>query len=158
MTVADASAGTIYGTAGNNQAGFGRAQMCPRMTYANIATAGGIEQRLAAPVAVPAIWTAARFVHRRPSETERTSVIRELGPGQSNWDISLLKTTKILENHTVQFRAEFFDACNHPQFTNPNYGIGAIYSLPNVRWAAFGQITSTSVNPRVIQFALKYSF
>jgi hypothetical protein len=58
----------------------------------------------------------------------------------------------------VQFHAEFFNALNHPQFTNPNYGQGAIYALPNVTSASFGQITSTSVNPRVIQFALKYIF
>ncbi len=58
----------------------------------------------------------------------------------------------------LQFRAEFFNAFNHPQFTNPNFGQGAIYGLPNFAAGNFGQITSTSVNPRVIQLALKYIF
>jgi len=72
--------------------------------------------------------------------------------------VAILKRIRILENHSIQFRTEFFNAFNHPQFSNPNYGPGATYALPNVRSGAFGQITSTSVNPRVIQFALKYSF
>jgi hypothetical protein len=38
---------------------------------------------------------------------------------------------------------------NHPQFSNPSTTFGG---------ASFGQILSTSVNPRVIQFALKLSF
>ena len=81
-----------------------------------------------------------------------------LGPGQFNWDMSALKTTRITERQTVQFRAEFFNIFNHPQFTNPNAGQGAIFSLPDRASGSFGQITSTSVNPRVIQFALKYIF
>jgi hypothetical protein len=80
------------------------------------------------------------------------------GPGQFNFDLSLLKTTKIFETHVIQFRAEFFNTFNHPQFTNPNYGQGAVYALPNFAAGNFGQITSTSVNPRVIQLALKYIF
>ena len=54
------------------------------------------------------------------------------------------------ERHTLQFRAEFFNALNHPQFNNP----GAAVSTPTT----FGVITGTSVNPRLIQFALKYAF
>src|SRR5262249_16058822 len=47
ITIADSGAGTIYGTAGSaNQAGFARAQMCPGMTYGDIATPGGVESRL----------------------------------------------------------------------------------------------------------------
>ena len=73
-----------------------------------------------------------------------------LGPGQFNWDISIVKLTHFTERHTLQFRAEFFNALNHPQFNNP----GGAVSTPTT----FGVITSTSVNPRLIQFALKYAF
>ena len=76
-----------------------------------------------------------------------------LGPGQFNWDMSLTKTTKvggIREDATLQFRTEFFNAFNHAQFNNP--------AVVDVSKATFGQITSTSVNPRLIQFALKYAF
>ena len=85
-----------------------------------------------------------------------TGIIR--GPGQFNFDILILKTTRILKSQTLQFRAEFFNAFNHRQFTNPNYGQGAIYALPNFGAGNFGQITSTSVTPRIVQSALKYIF
>ena len=74
------------------------------------------------------------------------------GPGQLNFDTSLIKTTKvggINENATLQFRAEFYNLLNHTQFSNPQLRV----DLGN-----FGQITSTSVAPRLIQLALKYTF
>lgn len=73
-----------------------------------------------------------------------------LGPGNFNWDISIVKTFKITERQQVIFRSEFFNAFNHPQFENPAVAIDSP--------ATFGQITATSVNPRLIQFALKYYF
>jgi hypothetical protein len=78
------------------------------------------------------------------------------GPGQFNFDISLQKTTGVPflgEAAKIQFRADFFNAFNHPQFSNP----GTTANSPT-SFGSFGQITSTSVNPRVIQFALKYVF
>ncbi len=74
------------------------------------------------------------------------------GPGQNNWDIALLKRFPIpwpRENTSLEFRSEFFNAFNHGQFADPDTGYGD---------ATFGQISSTSVNPRLIQFALKLSF
>ena len=188
ITIADQTAGTLYGTNGTSQAGFGRVQIAPGMTYADIATPGSVENRLggasggpgwfnkAALIAPPAMSPTGTIYYSAPGNTGQaqcaaanpgitcgtlygnsgTGIIQ--GPGQFNFDISILKTTKIFENHTLQFRAEFFNAFNHPQFTNPNYGQGAIYALPNFAAGNFGQITSTSVNPRVIQFALKYIF
>jgi hypothetical protein len=188
MTIADQTAGTLFGTNGTSQAGFGRAQIAPGVTYADLATSGGVEARLggasggpgwfnkAAFIAPPAMSPTGTVYYSAPGNSGQaqcaaanpgitcgtlfgnagTGIIQ--GPGQFNFDISILKTTKILENHTLQFRAEFFNAFNHPQFTNPNYGQGAIYALPNFAAGNFGQITSTSVNPRIIQLALKYLF
>ena len=163
ITVADSSAGTIYGTAGSaNQAGFARAQMCPGMTYGNIATPGGVQSRLGGNSGGPGYFNTSAFcpapiIGDGTGYGDSGSGIL-LGPGQFNWDMSALKTTRVTERQTVQFRAEFFNAFNHPQFTNPNAGQGAIFSLPDRASGSFGQITSTSVNPRVIQFALKYIF
>jgi hypothetical protein len=75
------------------------------------------------------------------------------GPGQFNWDFSVGKSTRvggIREDGTLLFRAEFFNGFNHPQFNNP----GTARSTP----PTYGIITSTSVAPRLIQFALKYVF
>jgi hypothetical protein len=76
-----------------------------------------------------------------------------LGPGQFNFDISIQKLTVvggIHEGAALQFRADFFNAFNHPQFADPN--------SVDISTPAFGQITASSVNPRLIQFSLKYIF
>jgi hypothetical protein len=73
-----------------------------------------------------------------------------MGPGQHNWDMSFTKNTKITEALTAQFRAEFYNIWNHPQFSAPANNFGTPTTL--------GDITSSSVPPRVIQFALKFLF
>jgi len=72
-----------------------------------------------------------------------------MGPGQHNWDFSLMKTTKITEGLSFQFRTEFYNVWNHAQFNPPVNNVGA---------ATFGQIQSSSVPPRIMQFALKFLF
>lgn len=74
------------------------------------------------------------------------------GPGQNNWDLALLKKFRFSssrEGFGLEFRTEFFNAFNHPQFDDPDTAFGG---------PTFGQITKTLVNPRVMQFALKLSF
>jgi hypothetical protein len=75
------------------------------------------------------------------------------GPGQWNWDMSLQKNTKITEWGTLQFRAEFYNIWNHPQFNNP-----VSTAFTGTPGGTFGQINSTSVSPRVLQFGLKFLF
>jgi hypothetical protein len=75
-----------------------------------------------------------------------------MGPGQHNWDMAILKNTKVgglREDATLQFRAEFFNIWNHAQFGNVQNNINA---------AAFGTISRTSVPGRVVQFGVKYVF
>jgi len=74
------------------------------------------------------------------------------GPHQANFDVSLAKSTRVgglSEAASVEFRAEFFNAFNHPQFANPGTTVGT---------PSFGKIQATSVAPRLIQFGLKYIF
>lgn len=70
-------------------------------------------------------------------------------PGTNNWDIALEKNTQLNERVSLQFRGEFFNAFNHPQFGPP---INALNS------GEFGVITSVSQPPREIQFGLKLLF
>ena len=71
------------------------------------------------------------------------------GPGQANIDIAFSKTITVRESSRIQLRAEFFNALNHPQFANPD---------TNFTSSTFGLISSTAVNPRVGQLALKFAF
>jgi hypothetical protein len=74
------------------------------------------------------------------------------GPGQVNTDLAVIKKIAVrwpAESANLEFRTEFFNVFNHPQFSDPD---------TNLSSPTFGKILSTAVNPRVIQFALKYSF
>jgi hypothetical protein len=71
------------------------------------------------------------------------------GPGDIIVDLSVLKNTKIGERVTAQFRAEFFNLPNHPNFGNPAANI----SVP----AQVGRIFGAG-DPRQIQFGMKVLF
>jgi hypothetical protein len=164
LTIEDSNAGTIYGTStGYTDSGIARAQMCPGRTYANIATPGDIKQRLGGSSGGPGYLNAAAFCPA-PAIGDGTGFGNSgmgiiLGPGQFNWDFSVLKNTRLTENKSLQFRAEFFNIFNHTQFDNPNpNSIPYQPALPNISAPNFGQIVNTSTNPRVIQLALKFVF
>ncbi len=48
--------------------------------------------------------------------------------GIRNWDVSVTKSWKFQERLTAQFRAEFFNVLNHPNFTNP-YGASSGFGI-----------------------------
>ena len=68
------------------------------------------------------------------------------GPGRTNIDVSLFKEFGITEQVRLQFRAEFFNLPNHPQFDLPNSGSGT---------SVAGTISGTVGTPRDIQFGLR---
>jgi len=72
------------------------------------------------------------------------------GPDQVNFDFAMLKTFRINERHRLQFRTEFFNVFNHPQFGLPGGGVDE---------PGAAAITSTLPdNERQIQFGLKWLF
>jgi hypothetical protein len=79
------------------------------------------------------------------------------GPGMNNFDMSLLKDTKINERFGVEFRAEFFNVFNHAQFLNCNPGGAFLCPIGNVNGGSFGMI-NTARDPRIGQLALKLFF
>jgi hypothetical protein len=144
------------------------------MGPANIPTSGSVEQRLGGANGGPGYFNKAAFT-APPTNIGAINGVGGgtgwgnaglgllLGPGQFNWDVSLSKTTKvggIREGATLQFRAELFNAFNHAQFNAPGVGTNSLSTGAgvDVNNATFGQITSTSVNPRLVQFGLKYIF
>ena len=73
------------------------------------------------------------------------------GPGERTADLSLRKYFTVTERVNLEFRAEFFNAFNHPVFSQPD---PFITDGPG----AAGVITSTVIPQRQIQFALKLHF
>ena len=69
-----------------------------------------------------------------------------IGPGSRNLDASAAKEFRLTESILLQFRAEFFNATNHPNWGTPGTTQGT---------AAFGTITSNDNLPRVMQLGLK---
>jgi hypothetical protein len=81
-----------------------------------------------------------------------------IGPGFENVDFSVYKNTKLNERLGTQFRAEFFNLFNHPNFGQPNRVVSTAANN------TFGQISSTrfpvgdSGSSRQVQLALKFIF
>ena len=71
------------------------------------------------------------------------------GPGFTNVDLSVFKSFPLRETMRFEFRAEAFNAFNHADFGNPSSFFGG---------GGFGVITSTVVDPRELQLALKFFF
>jgi hypothetical protein len=72
------------------------------------------------------------------------------GPGFADWDLGVLKNFNITETKYFEFRSEFFNTLNHPNFDNPFADI----AFPG----SFGKVFNTVGIPRQIQFALKFYF
>jgi hypothetical protein len=86
-----------------------------------------------------------------------------------NWDLSIYKDWKFKERLTAQFRAEFFNILNHPQFANPGGGPNGFLhndpSVPNLFGCGCATPDVAGENPvlgsgsnRAIQLGLKLIF
>jgi len=84
-----------------------------------------------------------------------------VGPGFHRLDFSLFKGFQLSDRFSLQFRSEFFNILNHPNFNAPAFGGNGVVSVGgsgNPTSASFGAIGSTRdapYDPRQIQFALK---
>jgi hypothetical protein len=183
LIIADSRGGAIYGLAGSPATILSRAQMAPGATYADIASTGPMGARLGgasggcgyfactttngvntytAFTTIPIVGATPGVAGTGGTGWGNSGIGAILGPGQLNFDVTLAKSTRvggIHENAVLQFRAEFFNLFNHSQFGNPGtQGVGVAPVANNIGAGNFGQITSLSVNPRLMQLALKYVF
>ena len=86
-----------------------------------------------------------------------------IGPGFWDWDMSAVKNFPFTERFGMQFRAEFFNTFNHTNFSYNAAGVtsggttaGSV-TQANPSLASFGEILGAA-DPRILQFALKFSF
>ena len=128
-----------------------RAQMAPGCTHADLVTPGRMQDKLnnyfnrqclTTPPVVGADGRATAFGN--------TGVGIVLGPAQQNIDMSIARKLALFsESKILEFRAEFFNLFNTPQFSGPDTTLNS---------STFGVISTTSVNPRFMQLAMKLSF
>ncbi|HVN93147.1 MAG TPA: carboxypeptidase-like regulatory domain-containing protein [Terracidiphilus sp.] len=90
------------------------------------------------------------FVAPPPGELGNAARVPVVGPDFVNSDFSLIKDFALpREGMGLNFRAEFFNLFNHPEFGSP---------VNDINSPGFGEVNSTVNNPRLIQLALKLSF
>jgi hypothetical protein len=70
------------------------------------------------------------------------------GPGVIGFDTGLYKDFRVTERNKLEFRAEFFNVCNHTNFSGVSTSFGS---------GSFGQVTS-ALDPRIMEFALRWEF
>jgi hypothetical protein len=123
----------------------------------NNAFAGFALQRpnlVGVPNLEPGLRTPARFINTAAFATAPQFAIGTAsrnparGPAYRDLDFALAKHARLAGETDVEFRAEVFDILNTPEFAQPNGSFGS---------AAFGSITSTVTDPRVVQFAIRIS-
>jgi hypothetical protein len=125
-------------------AGCGR----PNRTGPSSLTSGSLDQRLAHWFDTSVFVKSNDYGYGNDSRTEPN--IRT--DGQKNFDFAVFKNTKFGPDERLgaEFRAEFFNGFNHPQFSPPNSGCCG--------GTSFGQVTSQYNLPRLVQFALRITF
>jgi hypothetical protein len=167
-TNATVETGGAYGTSTTSYLdGVSTAQYCPGSNNGNVLASGSINSKVgvhppngtgyfnlsafcAAPIVPFGDATATGFGN--------TGVGAVLGPGQFNWDISILKNTKLTERVNMQFRSDFYNAFNHAQFADPGGASFGTVGFENIASPSSIEITHTNVNPRLIQFGLHFTF
>jgi len=92
-----------------------------------------------------------------------------IGPGYFDADLSLQKNFPISETMRFQFRVDFLNATNHPNFAAPNVGCGTVVGSAACGTNNFGPTDSNTMGitshtqgytqgERNLQFALKFYF
>ena len=174
FSVLDSSAGTAFLGAGSSP-GVESASLAPGATLSSGLTHGGIGTRIDGYLN-PAAFTPAAQLYPTQCLTDPnfcTTGFGTLGrntfrgPGQQNWDFSLIKNFRITERQSLRFTTDFFNIWNHVNFGNPAFldveSYQCVAGAPNcvngvLSNAPFGKITSTLGTPRLIQFSLRYAF
>jgi hypothetical protein len=95
------------------------------------------------------VWiNAAAFVPNAPGTYGDAGYNSLQGPSFFDVDSNLTRFFQVREHQRFELRFEFFNVLNHVNFSNP---------VSNLHSSAFGQIQAAS-DPRILQFAAKYSF
>jgi hypothetical protein len=115
---------------------------------------------------VPVTANDVRYIINGPEAARRSgnpfgNVSRngERGPRLNHLNLGIFKTTKVTERVKIQFRAEMFNALNHP---NAGYGVAAGATLPDFflenAGRTFNDFGEIGLSSRRVQFGLRIIF
>jgi hypothetical protein len=157
FSILDSAGGTLFGPATLYTTG----SLAPGATRADAVRSGSVSSRVneffntSAFVPAPFVPDGGLIDGKYPVSGGGTifgnlgrNIVR--GPDQQNFDIAAIKTTALTERVKLIFRWEVFNLLNRSNFANPSNDV----STPST----FGVIGALTVNPRIMQFALKLNF
>jgi hypothetical protein len=158
FSIMDSAAGTLFGPATL----FTTGSLVPGVTLADASRSGSVSSRVneffntSAFVPAPFVPDSGLINGKYPVSGGGGTIFGNLGrnilrgPDQQNLDIAVMKTTPFTDRVKLIFRWETFNVLNRPNFANPSNDV----STPR----AFGVISALTVNPRIMQYALKLQF
>jgi hypothetical protein len=158
FSIMDSAAGTLFGPATLYTTG----SLAPGATLADAGRSGSVGSRVneffntSAFVPAPFIPNGGLIDGKYPVSGGGGTVFGNLGrnilrgPDQQDFDIAAIKTTPLTDRVKLIFRWEIFNLLNRPNFANPSSDV----STPST----FGVISALTVNPRIMQYALKLNF
>src|SRR5229473_1540559 len=157
FSILDSAAGTLYGPATLYTTG----SLAPGATLADAGRSGSVSSRVneffntSAFGPAPFVPDGGLIDGKYPVSGGGTifgnlgrNILR--GPDQRNFDIAVIKTTPVNERVKLIFRWEIFNMLNASNFANPSNDVSTRSS--------FGTIRALTVNPRIMQYALKLQF
>jgi hypothetical protein len=169
FTVFDSSALTLQDTDGVNGTNF--ATLVPGRTLASAIKPGSPQHNIGGFLDLTAFVAGGNCVTNQnaPVSCSSASAVASAignvgrnsfrGPFQQNWDFAINKNTKITERYSIDFRADFFNAFNHPSFQSPQAAGGSTGNYGTVNVATGdSSILGTVSSPRIIQFSAKINF
>jgi hypothetical protein len=146
LTIIDSNAGSVYGTYSFEH----RAQLSGKPVYTSGSLFSRVQNGYINPAAFGAPPPAPNGLSATDTDFGNSGVGLVRGPGQRNVDFAIERSFSIEGFSKIAARAEFFNLTNTANFANPDRMLAD--------GSAFGTITSTLNNPRIVQLALKYSF
>jgi len=156
FSILDSAAGTLFGPATLYTTG----SLAPGATLADAGRSGSVSSvneffNTSAFVPAPFVPDGGLIDGKYPVSGGGTifgnlgrNILR--GPDQQDFDIAAIKTTPLTDRVNLIFRWEIFNLLNRPNFANPSNDV----STPST----FGVISALTVNPRIMQYALKLQF
>jgi hypothetical protein len=157
FSIMDSAAGTLFGPATIYTTG----SLAPGATPSNAGRSGSASSRVnqffntRVFVPAPFVPDGGLIDGRYPVSGGGTifgSLGRNIlrGPDQQDFDVAAVKTTSLTGRVKLIFRWEIFNLLNRPNFANPSNDVSTA--------STFGGISALTVNPRIMQYALKVEF